>query len=112
MDRRLLVPLLLAGLTSTALADEIAPDVVERVVDKAYVYIQSCAKTLPRGSTRAITLRLTVEPSGLVSSAVPLGPASREGECLAKVARTLRFPTQPATVDLDYPFLLMPHSRR
>ncbi len=84
-------------------------ETVDQVVERNERTVQACGKTLGRGGTRAVTLRLTIDERGAVTSADPTAKEpSREAECLTRAVRTLRFPATGVVSRLEYPFLLLP----
>lgn len=79
----------------------------DSIVERNDRSVQACGKTLGRGGTRAVTLRIVIDERGQVTGADPTS-ASREGECLSKVVRTMHFPATGVVSKLEYPFLLLP----
>lgn len=92
--------------------DEIRPlklETVDQIVESHERHVQACGRTLGRGGTRAVTLKLTIDEQGQVTSADSAEKSpSKEASCLSRVVRSLRFPATGVVSRLEYPFLLLP----
>ena len=100
------------GSSAIAKAEDARPlrlETVDQVVERNDRTVQACGKTLVRGGTRAVTLRLTIDERGQVTGADAMAKEpSREAECLTRAVRTLHFPATGVVSKLEYPFLLLP----
>jgi hypothetical protein len=83
--------------------------VIDNVIESHDRAVQSCSRSFRGPDARAILLSLEIGTDGTVLTAHPRGQkASSEGQCLAKVARRMKFPRAEAGSKLEYPFVLVP----
>jgi serine/threonine protein kinase len=81
-------------------------EVVQRVLGRARSRVAACAEE--HGMTGTLAVRMTIEPSGEVSSAtITRGGDSGPGEaCVAEVISSLKFPTSAGQTTINYPFAI------
>ncbi len=99
--------LLMSGL---ALAEEGRPlsmETVDRVIEQHDRLVQSCHRGGGKRGTLAVQLVLEIDAEGNVTVAQPVDKASPETQCLARVARRLKFPSTGVTTKIAYPFMLL-----
>jgi hypothetical protein len=111
-------------LCRVALADEPAAPkplsmaVVDQVVEASDRAVQACNRSSRRLDTLAVLLTLTIDGDGKVTMAeavrdgLDAGKAPAEAECLARVAKRLKFPATGTVSRVQYPFMLLPRARR
>ena len=83
--------------------------VIDNVIESHDRAVQSCGRHFRGPDARAILVSLEISPEGTVLTASPRAQKhSSEAQCLAKVARKMRFPRSEASSKLEYPFVLVP----
>src|SRR2546423_13341381 len=105
---RMLGALLLMG--GMALAEEGRPlsmETVDRVIEQHAHAVQACHHGGGRRGTRAVQLVIEIDAGGNVIVAQPADKPTPEAQCLARVARRLKFPSTGVTTRLAYPFMLL-----
>ncbi|HUQ03996.1 MAG TPA: protein kinase [Kofleriaceae bacterium] len=82
----------------------LAKEVIQRVLGRAKSRVAACAEE--HGMSGTVVVRMTIEPSGEISSAtIARGGDSGPGDaCVGEVISRLRFPASDGQTTINYPF--------
>jgi hypothetical protein len=112
MKRTLLAAAALIGLCGSAAAEEGRPlklEAVDQVIEQNDRAVQSCGRA--RRDTMAIVMCLHIDADGKVASVESTTKPTSESQCLARVAKRMKFPATGVASHLDYPFMILPQIR-
>jgi hypothetical protein len=81
---------------------------IQKAMRPIKLRVGACRKYAP-GRRSLVVVSITIDPSGTVLTAIPeeIPELTRLGKCVAKIARTARFPAFTGTpMTIKYPFVI------
>jgi hypothetical protein len=99
--------MLAGGLAAAEEGRPLSMETVDRVIEKSDRVVQTCHRGAGRRGTLAVQMMLEIDAAGNVIVVEPVDKPSAESQCLARVARRLKFPSTGVTTKIAYPFMLL-----